>query len=113
VPIAKDSPVTDGGYLRRFVGRYRGGSTPARQCSVALREDRLVLDGLLWPDNPLLPTAPDVFDVESWPFELHFEADHQGVIRAMRVVGPAGGQPRRPRPPALTWGRVEGVFERM
>jgi len=69
-----EPPATD---LERRIGRYRvrvQWNGDVRECSVALVGGRLVLDGLLWPDNPLLWKAGDVFDAESWPYEVVFEA---------------------------------------
>ena len=97
-----EDPVLPESWLRRFAGTYRGGATIARQCAVSLRDGRLVLDGLLWPGNPLLSRTPDGFEIESWPFELDFEEDGGGAVRAMRVTGPP-----------LGWGRVDGVYERV
>ena len=38
-------------------------------------EGRLVLRGILWASNALLPVAPNVFDIESWPLRLSFTGD--------------------------------------
>jgi hypothetical protein len=90
------------GELRRYEGRYRGGPTGAKEFAVVLREDWLVLEGLLWPRNPLLPAGAGVFDARSWPFEFRFEDDGDGVVRGLHVAGPA-----------LGWGRVDGFYARV
>lgn len=56
-----------------------------------------MLTGLLWPRNPLVPTAPGVFDVEAWPYELTFV--------------PGGGFTLAG--PAVSWGRPEAEFDRV
>jgi hypothetical protein len=86
---------------QRCEGRYRGGPTGSKEFAVARRGDELVLEGLRWPRNPLLPRGPGIFDAQSWPFELRFEDDGDGVVRRLRIVGPA-----------LGWGRIDGVYER-
>jgi hypothetical protein len=97
-----EAPAPSGAALRRVVGTYRGGGAASRQCAVALGGAGLVLDGLLWPSDPLLPLPSGGFEIESWPFELDFEEDGTGAVCAMRVTGPP-----------LGWGRVDGVYERL
>jgi hypothetical protein len=93
---AADAPWT-AAQLDRFPGEYREGS---RRLTVRRSDDGLVLDGLLWPGNRLLPVAPGVVEAESWPFVLTFlEAD--GVVSGMRIDGPMVGQRR-----------VAGTYER-
>jgi hypothetical protein len=60
-----------------------------RECTVALEDGHLVLDGLLWPHNRLLWKDDMMFDAESWPFEVVFESPADGSdgrlsIRAAR-----------------------------
>jgi len=58
--------------------------------TIRLNGDALVLDGLLWPSNRLLPVAPTIFEAESWPLVLRFvEVDSD--IRAVRIDGPLIG----------------------
>jgi hypothetical protein len=97
-----EAPAPSGAALRRVVGTYRGGGAASRRCAVALGGAGLVLDGLLWPSDPLLPLPSGGFEIESWPFELDFEEDGTGAVCAMRVTGPP-----------LGWGRVDGVYERL
>jgi len=99
--LVPDEPAAETD-LRRCVGTYRAGPAGARECSVELRHGGLVLQGLLWPDNRLLPKAHGAFEAESWPLELHFEEDDDGTVGRIRAVGPALGR-----------GRIDGVFERV
>jgi hypothetical protein len=41
--------------------------------TIELDGGRLVLRGVLWASNALLPVTSGVFDVEAWPFQLHFD----------------------------------------
>jgi hypothetical protein len=88
-PVA-DEPWTEG-QLDRFPGEYRAET---RRLTVRRGDDGgLVLDGLLWPGNRLLPVGPDAVEAESWPFVLTFqEAD--GVVSGLRIDGPMVGQRR-------------------
>jgi hypothetical protein len=54
------------------MGAYRDGE---REVTISLEGGRLVLRGVLWASNALLPVARDVFDVEAWPFRVRFEDD--------------------------------------
>jgi hypothetical protein len=84
-----DAPWTEA-QLDRLAGEYREGS---RRFTVRRGDGGLVLDGLLWPGNRLLPVGPDEVEAESWPFVLTFlEVD--GVIAGMRIDGPMVGQRR-------------------
>jgi hypothetical protein len=89
--------------LHRVAGSYRG---PAGGRTSDIRIDVaggwLVLDGLLWPRNRLLPRGGDVFDAEGWPLALVFEHDQPGGASAVRVEGPE-----------LTWGSVAGRYVRL
>lgn len=89
--------VTD---LERFAGRYRSDS--GRETRLAVRDDTLVMDGLLWPGNRLLPRAPRAFDAEAWPFRLTFETEARGDLVRFRLDGPN-----------LAWGRFAGVYEKL
>ena len=87
-PVA-DAPWTEA-QLERVPGEYREGS---RRFTVRREDGGLVLDGLLWLGNRLLPVGPDAVEAESWPFLLTFlEAD--GVVSGMRIDGPMVGQRR-------------------
>ena len=70
--------------LCRLVGKYREGSTAF---TINLRGNALVLDGLLWPSNRLLPVAPTIFEAESWPLVLRFVEVGRDV-RTVRIDGP-------------------------
>jgi hypothetical protein len=90
-----------GAELARFVGRYpvtwRGQApldwariysrTASAECTVRLKNDDLVLDGVLWPENRLIPKARNVFYAESWPLEVIFETSSDGTIRAVTIQG--------------------------
>ena len=101
VPLTADTSVPAAS-LHRFAGRYRGGAATIRECVIGVREGRLVLDGFFWPANPLLPSGPDTFEPESWPFVLRFASDERGAIRRLELTGPP-----------LGWGRVDGVYDRV
>ena len=60
------------------------------------------MNGLLWPDNPLLPRAQNIFDLESWPLRAEFVDDESGSITGMRITGPD-----------IQWGRLERAFTRL
>ena len=96
---ADEPPASDPRALARFTGRYRGGD---REATISVEDDRLALRGVLWPSNPLLPVAGNVFDVEAWPFQVIFEDAADGTVRALRWQGPR-----------LWWGGPEGVYARM
>lgn len=86
--------------LARFAGRYR--SATGREASLFVRDGGLVLDGLLWRGNRLLPRASGVFDAESWPFRLTFEADPDGAVARFHFDGPG-----------LPGGRLSGVYDKL
>lgn len=76
--------------LVRYVGHYDG---EGRQFALSLRDGGLVLEGLLWPDNRLLPVTRNVLEPESWP--LTFTAiEEDGRVAGLRIAGPAIGQVR-------------------
>ncbi len=56
---------------------------------MSTRGDDLVVDGLLWFNNRLLPRAPGVFDTESWPCRLTFETEPSGTVTRFHLDGPA------------------------
>jgi hypothetical protein len=84
-------PITD---LARWTGRYRvdfkGGT---RECVVRVADGRLVVDGLLWPGNRLLPAHGNVFEAEAWPFELVFDVEAAGGVGRLTLRGPACSTP--------------------
>jgi hypothetical protein len=69
---------------------------------VSVRDDALVVEGLLWRDNRLLPRGVAAFDAESWPFRLIFEADTTGVVSRFRLDGPD-----------LVGRRLSGVYDKI
>jgi hypothetical protein len=76
-PVPEEPPAPAA--LRRYVGRYRvTWKGDVRECSVRMADGHLALDGLLWPDNRLLWRGADVFDAESWPLEVVFDAPADG-----------------------------------
>ena len=88
----EDDPATDAASIARATGRYGDGT---REATIELMDGRLVLRGVLWFTNALLPVRRNVFDVESWPVRVTFEEDAAGSIRAFRCSGPwlPGGGP--------------------
>src|SRR5207245_9661338 len=95
----EDDPVADATEIARVAGRYGDGQ---REVTVEWVDGRLVLRGILWSGNALLPIARNVFDVESWPLRVMFDADATGRIRAFHCTGPR-----------LSWGGPSGVFGRI
>jgi thymidylate kinase len=97
--IPSEAPVSVASNdLARAVGSYRAGD---RRLTVSLEDDRLVLRGLLWASNTLLPRQQDVFDVEAWPFRIRFERGANGLVRALHWEGPR-----------LWWGGLDSVYDR-
>ena len=94
------TPVVAVTALSRYLGHYR--SATGHQVRVSSSGDDLVMEGLLWWRNRLLPRAPHVFAAESWPYTLSFEADASGDIRAFRLDGPA-----------LAGRRLAGLYEKL
>jgi thymidylate kinase len=86
--------------LARFAGRYR--SETGREIRLSVRAGDLVVEGLHWWGTRLLPRAPGVFDTESWPFRLTFDADPTGEVNRLRVDGPA-----------LAWRRFSGAYDKL
>jgi hypothetical protein len=85
--------------MGRVTGRYGDGK---REVTVEVVDGRLVLRGLLWSGNALLPVARNVFDVESWQLRVMFDAHATGRVGAFRCTGPR-----------LPWGGPSGVFARI
>ncbi|PYN33064.1 MAG: hypothetical protein DMD98_13190 [Candidatus Rokuibacteriota bacterium] len=56
-----------------------------RECAVSMEDGRLVINGLLWPDNGLLWKGGNVFDAESWPFEVVFESAAEGDAGCLSI----------------------------
>jgi hypothetical protein len=77
-------PRLDEADLNGLVGEYRAAG---RRFTIGLQGAVLVLDGLLWPGNRLVPLAPRVFEAESWPLVLRF-TEVDGEIRAVQIEGP-------------------------
>lgn len=86
-PAAPD-PVA----LVPFIGQYRDGE---REITVSFEDGRLVLRGVLWASNALLPVARNIFEVEAWPLRVSFEDE------ALHWHGPR-----------LWWGGPAGVYVR-
>ncbi len=75
--------------LNRYVGRYRvrtEGDMPldwarvyadaaAPEAEVSVRDGALVLDGVLWPGNRLIPGGNGSFYAEGWPLEVGFDCN--------------------------------------
>jgi hypothetical protein len=80
-------------------GRYGNGT---REITIGAVDGRLVLRGVLWAANALLPVRRNVFDVESWPLRVVFEEDAAGTVRALRWTGTR-----------LSRGGPSGVFTRI
>ena len=87
-----DEPAVSADDIARLCGRYGDGR---REVTVGAEHGDLVLSGVLWPMNRLLPVARNVFDVEAWPVRVVFEDDTTGAVRALRVAESrlAGGAP--------------------
>ena len=86
--------------LARFVGSYR--NERGRQARLSIHDGGLAVDGLLWHRNRLVPWAPSIFEAESWPFRLTFEADPSGGVARFRLEGPD-----------LAHTRLAGVYEKL
>jgi hypothetical protein len=86
--------------LTRLVGSYRGPT--GREARLSVIAGVLVVDGLLWKGNRLLPRSSEVFDAESWPVRLTFEAAESGPAAHFRVDAPTLGA-----------GRLSGVYVRI
>ena len=79
--------------LAPLTGRY---GDDQREITIELDGGRLVLRGVLWASNALLPVTNRVFDVEAWPFQVHFDDD-----------GLSWHGPR------LWWGGPSGAYKRL
>jgi len=79
--------------LGALAGSYRDGD---REITITLEDGGLILRGVLWASNRLIPVAPGVFDVEAWPFQVRFG---EGTL--------CWSGPR------LWWGGPGGVYERV
>jgi KaiC/GvpD/RAD55 family RecA-like ATPase len=95
---AEEPPAPDARELLSLVGRYHDGE---RAITIALEGDDLVLRGVLWASNRLLPLAPRAFDVEAWPLRVRFEPAADGPPRELHWEGPR-----------LWWGGPLGVYTR-
>ena len=97
-PYQEDS-VADAPTIARVTGRFSDGK---REATVEMVDGRLAVRGLLWRSNPLLPVAPDVFDVEALPLRLSFVGDTAERIDTFHCSGPR-----------IWWAAPAGVFRRM
>jgi hypothetical protein len=86
--------------LARFVGSYR--NERGRQARLSIHDGGLTFDGLLWHRNRLVSRAPSIFEAESWPFRLTFEADPCGGVTRFRLDGPD-----------LPHTRLAGIYEKL
>jgi hypothetical protein len=72
--------------LARYVGYYRVvWKGEIHDCIVTLKDGRLVINGVLWPDNTLLWRDDNVFEAESWPFEVVFESAAEGGVGCLSI----------------------------
>ena len=86
--------------LARYVGSYR--NERGRQARLSIHDGGLAIDGLFWHRNRLVPRAPGIFEAESWPFRLTFEADPSGRMARFHLEGPD-----------LPHTRLAGVYEKL
>jgi hypothetical protein len=83
-PRADESPSPR--ELARYVGHYRVAfKGKVHECVVGLEEGRLVINGVLWPDNGLLWKDDNVFEAESWPFEVVFDSAAEGGVGHLSI----------------------------
>lgn len=86
--------------LMRYVGHYHvawkgdippvpvgpyGRNVRADECVVSLESDRLVINGVLWPDNRLLWKEENIFEAEAWPLEVVFESAARGGVGRLSI----------------------------
>ena len=96
----QDEPAASAGSAARAAGRYSDGR---REVTIETIENRLAVRGFLWREHSaLLPVAPDVFDVESWPLRLRFVGDPAAPAEAFHCSGPR-----------LAWDSLSGIFRRL
>lgn len=75
--------------LDRFTGTYSFTEDDTKHdCVVRREQNDLFLNGVsyIWPNNRLIPRSRQVFEVDSFPYTVHFEV-HEG-IHSMRMTGP-------------------------
>ncbi len=65
--------------------RSHGRIGRATECVVSLENDRLVINGALWPENRLLWKEDNVFEAEAWPLEVVFESAAKGGIGRLSI----------------------------
>lgn len=76
--------------IDRFTGTYSFTYDGIkRDCVVRREQEHLLLDGIpyIWPDNRLIPRSHRIFAVDSFPYQVHFDEDAQGV-HSMIMTGP-------------------------
>ena len=78
--------------MRRVGGRKRPDQFLDREFRIRIAEGRLTMHnyGRLWPINRLLPKETDTFYLASWPFEMEFERDEDGIVRSATRTNPNG-----------------------
>jgi hypothetical protein len=95
----EDEPILDIAERERIAGRYGDGR---RQVAIEMVGERLVVRGIHWLTDALLPVRRHVFDFESWPVRVSFDVDAAGHAHAFHCDGPR-----------LAWGAPSGVFIRI
>jgi len=65
--------------------RSPGRSAGLTECIVSLESDRLVVNGVLWPDNRLLWKEDNVFEAEAWPLEVVFDSAARGGVGRLSI----------------------------
>jgi hypothetical protein len=95
----EDEPILDVAERERIAGRYGDGR---RQVAIEMVGERLVVRGIHWLTEALLPVRRHVFDFESWPVRVSFDVDAAGHAHAFHCDGPR-----------LAWGAPSGVFTRI
>ncbi len=86
----------------RYAGVYRGRAS-SREAPIEIDGARLVIDGLLWPRNPLIPKARDQFHLESWPLDVTFTSGGASGVATGFTVSEK----------TFWWGRLDPVFDRI
>jgi len=94
----EDEPSPEPAELARMAGRYGDGT---REVTIEMVDGRLVLRGSVLLSNAPLPVRRNVFDLESLPVRVSFDADATDV-RGFHCSGPP-----------LAWSSTSGGFRRI